>query len=442
MKLRILRGILLISLVFTLGISQTVAAEEPLDCGAKLLAVTFDDGPCADTVRLLDALKENQAHVTFFVLGKLAENRPDIVERAYAEGHQIASHSWNHAKLTALSSEALQNDLNRTAQTIRGITGQDDVYLRPPYGSYNDAVRAYASGPIIFWSVDTLDWKHRNAATVKQTILDQAKDGGIILLHDIHPTSIDGFIAALGELKARGYELVTVSELLRRRGVTVEPGTVYVSAPNQGINLPPLNYDGKEYDESRLNEHWAYDAICFVKEKGIMEGTSETAFSPDKYMRRGMFVTVLARLSGEELSAESSVFSDVDAEAYYAQSVAWAVKHKIVQGESNGKFDPEGFVTREQLCVMLERYATYREEQAKNGKKEIPVFSDAEEISPWAMKAVEFTAQCGIVGGTDDAAFLPQSQATRAEVAVMLQRYYEQMEKPSLWDRFIAWLFH
>ena len=93
-----LLGILL-SLIFCMGMPQYAAAEEPVDYGAKLLAVTFDDGPGADTTRLLDALKANNAHVTFFVLGKLAENRPEIVKRAYSEGHQIASHSWNHAKL-------------------------------------------------------------------------------------------------------------------------------------------------------------------------------------------------------------------------------------------------------------------------------------------------------------------------------------------------------
>lgn len=435
-----LLGILL-SLIFCMGMPQYAAAEEPVDYGAKLLAVTFDDGPGADTTRLLDALKANNAHVTFFVLGKLAENRPEIVKRAYSEGHQIASHSWNHAKLTSLSTEALQNDLNCTAGVIRNITGQKDVYLRPPYGSYNDTVRAYAGGPIIFWSVDTLDWKYRNVETVKQTILDQAEDGGIILLHDIHPTSVDGFIASLGELKARGYELVTVSELFRRRGVVVENGSVYISAPNRGINLPPLNYDGKEYDESKLDEHWAYEAICFVRKKGLLEGTSETEFSPDKYMRRGMFVTVLARLSGEELPAKAAGFSDIDDNAYYASSVAWAVQHKIVNGEYDAQFGPDEFITREQLCVMLDRYAAYQEEQAKIKKEGVTSFTDEEEISPWARESVTLMVQSNVVNGTTDGAFLPQNYATRAEVSAVLQNYCEQMEHPSLWKQFIFWLF-
>ncbi|MEE0775600.1 MAG: polysaccharide deacetylase family protein [Bacillota bacterium] len=440
MKLRLHCHIFLLLLILAFGMSPGIMAEEVVDCGAKLLAVTFDDGPGADTPRLLDALKDNDAHVTFFVLGNLAQNRAEIVKRAYDEGHQIASHSWNHSQLTKLSVEALQQDLGQTASVIRGITGQQEVYLRPPYGSYNDTVRTYAGGPIIFWSVDTLDWKYRDVETVKQTILNQAADGAIILLHDIHPTSVDGFIAALGELKSQGYELVTVSELLRRRGVAVGHGTVYISAPNQGINLPPLDYDGEEYDESKLDQHWAYDAICFVKERGLLQGLSENEFGPEKYMRRGMFVAILSRLSGDVVPEKSSSFTDVPEDEYYASSVAWAEEHQIISS-GDDEFHPEDFVTREEICVMLDRYSAYQGEfpkQFQAASENISAFADAGEISDWAKASVESLTQSGVIHGTDGGFFDPQAKATRAEVSVILQNYCEQYggKGVSLWAPF------
>ena len=142
------------------------------------------------------------------------------------------------------------------------------------------------------------------------------------------------------------------------------------------------------------------------EKKDFWEGTSETEFSPDKYMRRGMFVTVLARLSGEELPAKAAGFSDIDDNAYYASSVAWAVQHKIVNGEYDAQFGPDEFITREQLCVMLDRYAAYQEEQAKIKKEGVTSFTDEEEISPWARESVTLMVQSNVVNGTTDGCVL------------------------------------
>jgi len=208
---------------------------------AKLVAVTFDDGPGPYTSRLLDGLEDRGAKVTFFMLGSCAERYREIVERAYLEGHQIASHTYSHTLLTKLSAAGIKDEISSTAAVLDAATGTSGrYYLRPPYGGYNSTVLSLAGAPVIYWSVDTLDWKYRNADTVYRNILDAAHDGSIVLLHDIHATSVDGALRAIDTLIDRGYELVTVSELLRRKGVSPEEGVVYFNC-REATQLPPVS---------------------------------------------------------------------------------------------------------------------------------------------------------------------------------------------------------
>lgn len=209
--------------------------------GGKLIALTFDDGPSYYTERLLDGLKERGAKVTFFILGEMASSRPDTVRREFREGHQIAQHTYSHVQLSVKSDAEIKSQLERTDAVLNDILGKDFKYdLRPPYGDYNARVLAAIGRPAFNWSVDPVDWRDRNSDTVCNRIVNQAFDGAIILVHDIHATTIPGALRAIDRLQAQGYEFVTVKELFRRRGVPTYDGKLYVSCKPTGTDLGPV----------------------------------------------------------------------------------------------------------------------------------------------------------------------------------------------------------
>ncbi len=235
---------LLLALVLMLGILP-VQAEAEAASGTKLAAITFDDGPSKYTDGLLDELSKRDVKVTFFMQGCNAEQYPSVVKKAYEAGHQIASHTYNHPQLTKLSDKKIKNQLSTTDAIFNNATGVDNSYmLRPPYGSTSDRVLSAIGKPAIIWSVDTLDWKSRNADAVYQHIINDTKDGSIVLLHDLYATSVSGALRGIDTLLEEGYELVTVEELLRRRGFDAVSGKKYFSAAGNitlpGISLPVI----------------------------------------------------------------------------------------------------------------------------------------------------------------------------------------------------------
>lgn len=201
-----------------------------VDPNKPMLALTFDDGPSAHTERLLDAFAAHGGKGTFYVVGNMLDGRPDTLRRMAAEGHEIGGHSWNHRQLTKLGKEELTDQLMSTRAKIYDITGVDATTMRPPYGSCNDQVKTTAGElgiALINWSVDTLDWKYKNADTVYTAVMDGAKDGAIILCHDLHKTTVDAMERAIPALIAEGYQLVTVSELLTSSGGAINAGSLY-----------------------------------------------------------------------------------------------------------------------------------------------------------------------------------------------------------------------
>ncbi len=224
-------------LIFAIfAISGTVFAAQD-----KLVAITFDDGPSQYTGRLLDALKDRGAKATFFVVGEMAAAHPDLLKRIAEEGHQLANHTADHKNLANCSEGTILSQLEEVNAHLRKAAGEQNFWLRPPYGSYNKKVKQTVSCPIILWSVDTLDWKYRNADTVYQNIISSTGDGDIILLHDLYSTSVEGAIRAIDTLQSRGFKFVTVKELLRRRAITPENGKAYTSAYPKGITLPEVS---------------------------------------------------------------------------------------------------------------------------------------------------------------------------------------------------------
>ncbi|HMM06635.1 MAG TPA: polysaccharide deacetylase family protein [Clostridiales bacterium] len=242
-----------------------------------LVALTFDDGPGNCTNELLDELKKRDVKVTFFIVGSRVEEYADIIKREYEEGHELACHTWSHAKLTTLDAAGIESEISQAETAISAAAGADlsKMLLRPPGGSYNDTVKSSVGAPLILWSVDPKDWKYRDTETVKNTILDKTVDGSIILVHDLYPTSIQGAVAAIDELQAKGFTFVTVSELFRRKGIALTDGEVYLEAPNDGVDLGPLpeeeeetgevgeNGDGKNHGDQALFP-WGLLIFCVI----------------------------------------------------------------------------------------------------------------------------------------------------------------------------------
>lgn len=577
---RLLSLVLILVLVMTIVPVQAFAAR-----GDKLIALTFDDGPdTKDTPRLLDGLKERNVRVTFFVQGQFAENASDIVARAYAEGHEIGSHSWNHPNLPDLSLSEVEWQFERSYEVLDKICGEGTEYLiRPPYGNTNDQIRAMIGAPLIHWSVDTLDWETLNAYSVRDSILNEAYDGGIILLHDIHSTSVDGTLMALDTLIARGYEFVTVSELFRRRGVALEDGVRYYECRPNGTDLGPIptprityttdkvtmeititadtdapiyyttdgstpngeskvytgpftvdypcdikavaayNMNGSRSDTAmlafgqtpceppeiqvedlmltlsheiegmelyftidgtaatagstpytgpvvipgghyiravagggfyKLSEEvvlycsersvlyadvkptdWYFEPIDRLVSEGLMSGVGDHCFAPRTKLTRGMLVTLLYKCSGEDLGEDwikTSGFSDVSQSKYYAKAVEWAYRNGIVSGYSARIFRPDGNITRQELCKVIDSYLAYRGNPLPRGESCRELFDDYSRIQSWAVSSVEALVAAGMIAG-DGSNVNPRGNATRAEVATVLNKVldYEQALMPA-----------
>ena len=182
----------------------------------KRVALTFDDGPDAKvTPQILSVLKKYEAKATFFMIGKNVSKNQAIVKQMVEDGHEIGNHTWNHPKLIKLSKASVKQEVDRTSNAIYEAIAQNPTVFRPPYGSTNDQVRSVISMPSILWSIDTLDWKHRRAEKILSYVKASAKDGSIILMHDIHQSTADGLENVILYLQKQGYELVTVSEILQ-----------------------------------------------------------------------------------------------------------------------------------------------------------------------------------------------------------------------------------
>lgn len=196
--------------------------------GKKLIALTFDDGPNRGTTeRLLDVLKEKEVQASFFVIGIMSERAPDLAKRAKKEGHEVGNHTTYHKDLRFLSAGAIQQDVGVTNNLIKSATGEEPKILRPPYGSINETVRLSVGLPMILWNIDPRDWEVREVEHIYSQVMAQAKDGGIILLHDVYDATVGATPKIIDSLRANGYEFVTVGELARLRGVALTAGQIY-----------------------------------------------------------------------------------------------------------------------------------------------------------------------------------------------------------------------
>ena len=183
--------------------------------GNKVIALTFDDGPGPYTAHLLDVLDQYGAKATFLI-GSKVSGQASVVRSIQARGHQLGNHSWSHPELPKLSVDQIAGEIDRTNEAIRQATGVKPSILRPPYGAVNGVVleqlrlRNMSS---ILWSVDTRDWADRNSQIVCSRAVAGARPGAVILMHDIHQTSVNAVPCILSSLKQQGYSFVTIQRL-------------------------------------------------------------------------------------------------------------------------------------------------------------------------------------------------------------------------------------
>lgn len=217
------------------GFQQTIKAAptEPAvsrSCaGERCIAITFDDGPGDYTRKLLGILGTHDVKATFFVVGEQVHNNKALTKRIVKAGHQIGNHTWNHPDLTTQTPEAIHKQLADTNAVIREATGVDPHLMRPPYGALNPtAIREIRGTGMasILWNIDTKDWADLDSTIVCNRAVASAKPGSIILMHDVHKTTVDAVPCVIGELSKLGFRFVTIDELL---GETT-PGTLYFSA--------------------------------------------------------------------------------------------------------------------------------------------------------------------------------------------------------------------
>lgn len=211
----------------SLNLDDDYHKEHTILENAKLVAFTFDDGPSKYTLYIVDILEKYNASATFFEVGYNIKAHPEVTKEVSERGFEIANHTTDHSKLTKLTESKYLSKINDNNTIFKEITGKDMPYLRPPYGSYNDKIKAKAGVPIVTWSLDTRDWESRNKDKIIDMVMSNIKEGDIILFHDLYESTKDAVKELMPLLKEEGYQVVSVTELFASKGIILEAGTSY-----------------------------------------------------------------------------------------------------------------------------------------------------------------------------------------------------------------------
>ena len=230
-----MRRILSVILCLSLLTLPVRAAEQP-----KYVALTFDDGPSGRfTRRLLDGLAERQVKATFLLCGYRIPLYPDEARRIAAEGHEIGLHGYAHDDMSAMSRSKVEQEILDTARLLP--EGVRPTFLRPPGGQWGENLCHVARKQglaVLNWSLDSKDWAVKDADALVSRVVERVKDGDVILMHDLYDSSVDAALEIIDSLTARGYQFVTVTELVRLRGVILQAGEIYCSFPKAQKSAP------------------------------------------------------------------------------------------------------------------------------------------------------------------------------------------------------------
>lgn len=198
------------------------------DPNKKYIAFTFDDGPNRkNTIDIVNYLNDNKMRATFFMVGNLLENNADIVKYVYDNKMEIGSHSWSHTNMRRQKLDKLVKDIDKANETYKNIIGENFKLIRPPYGAFNNKIKNTLDFSFIIWSVDTLDWKYKDSDRLYDFVINNVKDGDVVLMHDLQYSTKVAMEKILPELYVRGYQVVTVSELASIKGVNLENHHAY-----------------------------------------------------------------------------------------------------------------------------------------------------------------------------------------------------------------------
>ena len=201
--------------ILGLGLSWGRISQAVTEDVKPRIALTFDDGPHpVYTPKLLDGLKERNVKATFFVVGKNIEGREDIIKRMDEEGHLIGNHTYDHVKITGLPEEEACAQITKTSELVKEITGKNTELVRPPFGAWDKKLECGFEMFPVLWSIDPLDWTTKNVDAVVQKVLSRAEENSIILLHDYYDSSVEAALKIVDALLERGFEFVTVDELV------------------------------------------------------------------------------------------------------------------------------------------------------------------------------------------------------------------------------------
>ena len=209
------------------------ASVRYIDPSKPMVALTYDDGPYPKVSnRILNCLSKNDAVATFFEVGENVKRYPKVIKREAQLGMEIGSHTWSHPNLTELKKKEIRKEIDKTNEALVAACGQSATVFRPPYGATDEKVNKIVDMPLILWSVDTLDWKSRKAKSVVKAVKKVEKedglDGKVILMHSLYPSTAKATETLVPWLKKKGYQLVTVSELLQYKyGENPQDGKLY-----------------------------------------------------------------------------------------------------------------------------------------------------------------------------------------------------------------------
>ena len=209
---------------------KTGALYRKIDTKKKMVALTYDDGPSNHTNTILKVLKKHDSVATFFEVGNRIASYRSVVKKIDKMGCEIGNHTYEHKILSGCNRTQIRKQIDQTNNALKKVIGKKTIITRPPGGSHNKTIDGIINTPVILWSVDTLDWKNRNASSVKSAVLKNVKDGDIVLMHDLYESTADASKKIIPALVKRGYQLVTVSELSDCRKAMKNGGT-YSSFP-------------------------------------------------------------------------------------------------------------------------------------------------------------------------------------------------------------------
>ncbi|GIH89505.1 polysaccharide deacetylase family protein [Planobispora siamensis] len=212
---------------------------KPVDCAkVKCIALTFDDGPGKYADKLLDTLKKYDAKATFFLEGQYVKARPAFAKRMVTEGHDIGNHSYSHPNFTQVSLETIREELKKTQDLVKKVTGKAPTTIRPPYGLLDDDVKTVAAEmklPIVLWNGGSRDWATKNEKAIYDEVLKNAKRDGVILMHDWVEQTVTVMPKLVAALKKQGYHLVAVSSLPGAK--SLKPAAIYPAGAAEDKDL-------------------------------------------------------------------------------------------------------------------------------------------------------------------------------------------------------------